>query len=104
VRRCSAGSVRPAAHRIKITSGRQAGLVADTPTNPLSARDLAYNRTFKRKLGELADFSGRALVAAGIGGGVVAKLAQEKTPTTGLWELAMAIFGFALGSRLNHSQ
>ena len=35
-------------------------------------------------------------MVAGIGGGVIAKLAQEKAPTAGLWEWAMAIAGLAL--------
>jgi len=61
-----------------------------------SARDRAYDRNFKKKLGEVADFAGRALVAAGLGGGVVARLAQEKLPTAGLWEMAMALVGFGL--------
>ena len=61
-----------------------------------SARERAYDRSFKKKLGEVADFAGRALVAAGLGSGIIAKLAQEKAPTTGLWELAMAMFGFGL--------
>jgi hypothetical protein len=65
-------------------------------TNGRSFRARAYDHNFKKKLGELSDFAGRALVAAGLGGGVVARLAQEKAPTTGLWELAMALFGFGL--------
>jgi len=44
----------------------------------------------------LTDFTGRTLVAAGLGGGIVANLAQEKLPTTGIREWTMAITGFAL--------
>jgi hypothetical protein len=58
-----------------------------------SPRDRAYDRHFLKKLGELADFSGRALTAAGLGGGIIARLAQEKAPTAGLWEWAMALVG-----------
>jgi sulfite exporter TauE/SafE len=61
-----------------------------------SRRDRAYDLHFLKKLGDLADFSGRALVAAGLGGGIVAKLAQEKVPTAGLWEWTMAFAGVAL--------
>ena len=64
--------------------------------DPGGPRERAYDRNFKKKLGEVADFAGRALVAAGLGGGIVAKLAQEKAPTTGLSELAMASIGFGL--------
>ena len=46
-----------------------------------SRRDRAYNLYFRKKGGELSDFSGGALVAAGLGGGIVAKLApMGKTP------------------------
>ncbi len=56
-------------------------------------RDRAYDLHFLKKLGELADFSGRALTAAGVGGGIVARLAQEKVPTAGFWEWALALSG-----------
>jgi hypothetical protein len=59
-------------------------------------RELAYDLHFLEKLGEVTDFSGRALVASGIGGGIIARLAQEKAPTAGLWEWAMAFSGLAL--------
>ena len=61
-----------------------------------SRRERTYNLYFRKKGGELSDFSGRALVAAGFGGGIIAKLAQEKVPTAGFWEWAMAIAGLAL--------
>ncbi len=59
-------------------------------------RDRAYDLHFLKKLGELADFAGRALTAAGVGGGIVARLAQEKVPTAGFWEWIMAVAGGAL--------
>jgi hypothetical protein len=61
-----------------------------------SPRDRAYDLCFRKKAGELSDFSGRALVAAGLGGGIIAKLAQEKVPTAGFWEWAMAVAGLGL--------
>ncbi len=62
----------------------------------ISTRDRAYELDFQKKLGELFDFGGRALVAAGLGVGIVAKLAEGKAPTIGFWGFAMAIVGFAL--------
>ena len=62
----------------------------------LTPRDRAYDLNLRKKLGELFDFGGRALVAAGLGVGVVAKLAEGRTPTVGFRGAAMAIVGFAL--------
>jgi hypothetical protein len=51
--------------------------------SPRSPRDRAYDLNFRKKLGELFDFGGRALVAAGLGVGIVARLAEGKAPTIG---------------------
>ena len=63
---------------------------------PQSAYDRAYDLNFQRKLGELSDFGGRALVAAGVGVGIVAKLAEGKAPSISFWGVAMTIAGFVL--------
>ncbi len=59
-------------------------------------RTRAYNLNFQRMLGVLFDFGGRALVVAGLGVGIVTKLAEGKEPTSGFWGAAMAVGGFAL--------
>jgi hypothetical protein len=61
-----------------------------------SPRQRAYNLNFQKKLGEVVDLAGRALVAAGPGVGVVAELAADRIPRPGFWPVAMAIVGFTL--------
>ena len=61
-----------------------------------SHRQRAYDLAFQKKLGEVVDLAGRALVAAGLGVGVVAELAANRYPHPGFWPLTIAIIGFAL--------
>ena len=63
---------------------------------PQSAYDRAYDLNFQRKLGDLFDLGGRALVAASVGVGIVAKLAEGKPPSIGFWGVAMTIAGSIL--------
>jgi|SRR5580693_2642930 hypothetical protein len=66
-----------------------------TATHLRSPRDQAYARHFKRLSGEEVDFFGRLLVAAVIGGGIIAK-ALGRDHTTGPWEWAMGLIGLGL--------
>ena len=65
-------------------------------TSSIGPRERAYNQNFQKKLGEVVDLAGRALVAAGLGVGVVSELAANKYPHPGVLPMAVAILGFVL--------
>jgi DNA-binding transcriptional LysR family regulator len=59
-------------------------------------RQRAYDINLQKKLGEVVDMAGRALVAAGLGVGVVSRLAADESPHPGIRPTAIAIFGIVL--------
>jgi hypothetical protein len=60
-----------------------------------ATRRRAYDQAFQKKLGELADFAGRALVAAGLGGALV-KFIEAKAITFTLAAFVVTCVGLGL--------